>query len=159
MRGLVWTRSYLEVSQNVGSPNWISQCQNDLCVDDLGLTQFYENINMGIKQRFCIFAKKVLTILLWFLLFPQLLQGFWTLFGRSFSCWRPLRSLFWSIWGMWDIGGIWGIWRRGSTFGTFATATSLALPPAPPSNFWSPSHSHSPCQAKPGPFVFWKLSH
>ena len=59
---------------------WLSKLDfpmpKNLCVDDLGLTQFYENITMGIKQRFCIFAKKVLTILLWFLLFPQLLQVF-----------------------------------------------------------------------------------
>ena len=26
--------------------------------DDLGVTQFYENITMGIKQRICVFTKK-----------------------------------------------------------------------------------------------------
>ena len=76
------------------------------------------------SNGFVFSQKMVLTILLWFLLFLQLLQVFWTLFGRSLSCWRPLRNLFWSIWGIWDIGGI---WRRGSTFGTFATATSLPI--------------------------------
>ena len=69
--GLIWM-----FFQNVGSPNWISQCQTVVSFDDLGVTQFYENITMGIKQHMCIFTKKMLTILLWFLFFPQLRQVF-----------------------------------------------------------------------------------
>ena len=89
-----------------------------------GNPSFMKILPWASSNDFVFSQKMVLTILVWFLLFPQLLQVFWTLFGRSLSCWRPLRSLFWSIWGIWDIGGI---WRRGSTFGTFATATSLPI--------------------------------